>query len=95
MGFLGSVFGVVGSIAGEIVKESTGIDISETVSTIKDGRLEDALYDMKDNMEGTAYSKFRQTLRSLSDEDFKRINTDNLIDVQMRAYEDERKRRRL
>lgn len=95
MGFLGSVLGVVGGLAGEMVKDATGIDLSETVSSIKEGRLDDAFYDMKDNMEGTAYSKFRQSLRSLSDADFKRIDTSKLIDVQMRAYEDERKRRRL
>ena len=91
MGFLGSVFGVIG----EMVKETTGVDVSKTINTIKDGRLEDAIYDMKDSMEGTAYSNFRKTLKSLSDEDFKRINTNKLVDVQLRAYEDERKRRRL
>ncbi len=95
MGFLGSVFGVIGDMAGEMVKETTGVDVSKTINTIKDGRLEDAIYDMKDSMEGTAYSNFRKTLKSLSDEDFKRINTNKLVDVQLRAYEDERKRRRL
>ena len=95
MGFLGSVFGVIGGIAGEIVKDSTGIDVAKGINTIKEGGLEEAFYDMKDDMEGTAYAKFRQTLRSMSDEDFKRINTNNLVDAQMRAYEDEKKRRRL
>ena len=95
MGLLGSVFGVLGGIAGEVVKESTGVDISKGINTIKEGRLEEAIYEMRDDMEGTAYSKFRQRLRSLSDEDFERINTDTLIEVQMKAYEDEKKRRRL
>lgn len=95
MGFLGSVFGVIGGIAGEIVKDSTGIDIAKGINTIKEGGVEEAFYDMKDDMEGTAYAKFRQTLRSMSDEDFKRINTNNLVDAQMRAYEDEKRRRRL
>ena len=95
MGFLGSVFGVIGGIAGEIVKDSTGIDVAKGINTIKEGGLEEAFYDMKDDMEGTAYAKFRQTLRSMSDEDFKRINTNNLVDAQMRAYEEEKKRRRL
>lgn len=95
MGFLGSVFSVVGGIAGEIVKESTGIDVAKGINTIKEDGLEEAFYNMKDDMEGTAYAKFRQSLRSLSDDDFRRINTDNLIDAQMRAYEDEKKRRRL
>lgn len=95
MGFFGSALSIIGSIAGEVVKDSTGIDIAKGINTIKEGGLEEAMYEMKGDMDGTAYSKFRQSLRSLSDEDFKRINTDNLIDVQMRAYEDERKRRRL
>lgn len=47
MGFLGSVFGVIGDMAGEMVKETTGVDVSKTINTIKDGRLEDAIYDMK------------------------------------------------
>lgn len=91
MGF----FGFVGGLAGEIIKDSTGIDIEKEINTIKEGGLEEALYDMKDDMEGKAYSQFRQQLRSLSDSDFKRLSTDNMIDVQMRAYEDERRRRRL
>lgn len=95
MGFLGSVFGVVGGLAGEMVKEATGVDIAKGINTIKDGDLEGAFYEMRDDMEGKAYTQFRQTLRSMSDADFKRINTDNLIDVQMRAYEDEKKRRKL
>ncbi len=95
MGFLGSVFGLIGGFAGEVIKDQTGVDIAKGISMIKEGELEEALYDMKGDMEGAAYSKFRQSLRSLSDEDFKRINTDNLIDVQMRAYEDEKRRRRL
>lgn len=95
MGFLGGVLGVIGGIAGEIVKDQTGIDVAKGISTIKEKGVEEALYDMKDDMEGKAYSKFRQTLRSLSNEDFKRLKTDNFIDVQMRAYEDEKRRRRL
>lgn len=91
MGF----FDFIGYVVGEIVKDSTGIDIAKGINTIKEEGLEEAFYNMKDDMGGTAYTKFRQTLRSMSDEDFKRINTNNLIDVQMRAYEDEKKRRRL
>ena len=91
MGFLG----FIGGLAGEIIKDSTGIDIEKEINTIKEGGLEEALYEMKDDMEGKAYSQFRQHLRSLSDSDFKRLSTDNMIDVQMRAYEDEKKRRRL
>lgn len=91
MGFLDGVFGVVG----EVIKDSTGVDIAKGINTIKEGDLNGAIYEMRDDMEGKAYTQFRQTLRSMSDSDFKRINTDNLIDVQMRAYEDERKRRRL
>ena len=95
MGFLGSVLGVVGSMAGEMIKESTGVDIAKGINTIKEGDLNGAIYEMRDDMEGKAYKQFRQTLRSMSDADFKRINTDNLIDVQMTAYEDEKRRRRL
>ena len=95
MGFLGSVLGAVGSIAGEAIKDSMGVDIAKGINAIKDGDLEGAIYEMRDDMEGAAYKKFRESLRSLSDEDFKRINTDNLIDVQIRAYEDEKRRRRL
>lgn len=95
MGFLGGVFGIIGAIAGEAIKDSTGIDIAKGIDTIKEGDLEGAIYEMRGDMEGKAYTQFRQTLRSMSDADFKRINTNNLIDVQMRAYEDEKKRRRL
>lgn len=91
MGFLG----FVGSMAGEIVKDATGIDIEKGINTIKEGGLEEALYDMKGDMEGKAYTQFRQQLRSLSDADFRRLSTDNMIDVQIRAYEDEKRRRRL
>lgn len=91
MGFLG----FIGDLAGEIIKDSTGIDIEKEINTIKEGGLEEALYDMRGDMEGKAYTKYRQQLRLLSDSDFKRLNTDNMIDVQIKAYEDERRRRRL
>ena len=91
MGFLG----FVGGLAGEIVKDATGIDIEKGINTIKEGGLEEALYEMRDDAESKAYLNFRQQLRSLSDADFRRVSTDNMIDIQIKAYEDERRRRRL
>lgn len=90
MGFLEGLLGFVG----EVVKDSTGVDIGKEINNIKDGgSIDDVLYDVKGDMEGTAYKKFREQLRRLSNEDFKRLRTDNYIDVQMRAYEDEKRRR--
>lgn len=96
MGLLGGFFNVVGGMALDIVKDGTGVDIAKGINTVKGGgTLDDVLYDMKGDVEGAAYSKFRAYLRRLSNEEFRQIRTDDFIDVQMRAYEDERRRRRL
>ncbi|MCM1261208.1 MAG: hypothetical protein NC313_00700 [Butyrivibrio sp.] len=92
MGFLG----LMGEFLGEMVKDTTGIDVEKGINIVKkSGSLEEAFYAVKDDMEGTAYKRFRQELHSLTDEQFKRIRTDDFIDVKMRAYEDEKRRRRL
>ena len=87
--------GHIGGLAGERIKDSTEIDIEKGIDTIEEEGLEEALDDMNGDMEGKTYSMYRQQLRLLSDSDFKRLSTDNMIDVQIRAYEDERRRRRL
>ncbi len=96
MGLLGAVFSVAGKAMLNGVKSQTGIDIAKEIDTVKrGGTLDDVLYDVRGDVEGAAYSQHRNYLRRLSNEEFQRINTDNLMDVQIRAYEDEKRRRRL
>lgn len=96
MGLLGGFFNAVGGMVLEEVKTKTGVDITKEINAVKNGgTLNDVLYDMQGDMEGPAYSKFRGFLRNLSNEEFKQLHTDDFIDVQMRAYEDEKRRRKL
>ena len=89
------LFDFIGEVAGELVKDATGIDVGKTINTIKEGGLEEAIYSMKDDVEGEAYARFRKFLSQLSNEEFERIDMDKLNEPQTKAYEDERKKRRL